>query len=141
MKNIETYINYEGIESCSSCGDAVTVNTDRNAPCPKCVAHQARMDAARVANLAASKALSINLASVKRVETPKGWRFEGTMTDGTTFVIRKLATRPYAIAAVHSCPVVSKFEHLDPRTFITLHNAAPKASYSDVILRTLPIEA
>lgn len=141
MKNIETYINYEGVEACASCGVSVTATTDRNAPCVTCVAHQARMAEALAANLAASKALSISLASVKRIETPKGWRFEGTMTDGTTFVIRKLATRPYAIAAVHSNPVVSKFEHLDPRTFITLHNAAPKASYSDVILRTLPISA
>ena len=131
----KTYIDSDGHVACAQCG---AVNP--SSPCQSCIEHEAKRQRNLAEQREAAAKLSLELSSIKRVETPKGWRFEATMNDGSTFVIRAVATRPYTMAAIHDLGVVSKFERCDFRSFITLHQATPKpAGNWDAILRILPI--
>lgn len=144
MKNIETYIDSDGILSCAACGDTVTPETNLNAPCAKCVEHAAKTAKHIADNAAAAAKFSIDLVSIQRTAVKKGFQFVGTLANGETIVLRAVATRPYTAAAIHAYGVVSKFRNydgnIDVRSFVTFHNAAPKPAYStDRIIRVLPI--
>lgn len=101
-----------------------------------------------------------SIKSVVRTALPKGG-FRFADQDGN--VLRAKATRPYAFAAIHSVPVVSKFSTVeiaqhgdvatdtptyrwvskDPRAYVTFHGTSkiPASGWSkDVIERAIKIE-
>lgn len=129
-----------GIASCDVCG---TPWPDETATiCQTCTDRAAKHAQARAEAAAYAAQLSKELVSIKRTELAKGFKFVATMSDGRTIVVRAKATRPYAFAAIHQWGVVSKFDGLDPRGFLTFHSKTPKpAGNWDQIIRTVPIDA
>lgn len=102
-------------------------------------------------NTAATTTRGINgamsIVSIRRESVTHGFRFFGIYEDGSERLLRKLATRPYTIAAIHDAPVVSKFiNHAcetsrcdDPRCYITMHSKTPGGSKWSKILKLIPI--
>ena len=122
---MKTYQNSEGKTACAQCG-AVDPSADLSAPCKVCAQNESDRQERLSKQRATAAILAKSIVDFKSIETAKGWRFEATLDNGETFVVRQLATRPYTKAAIHDLGVVSKFDMLDPRSFITLHQAAPK---------------
>lgn len=66
-----------------------------------------------------------------------GYKFTGTLDNGTTKVLRAKATRPYSTLAVWRLTCAQAC--LDVRSYLTFHNATPKGKRGNQILYTVPI--